>query len=354
MAYQLAKKIADLTPYEPIQGEYQVRLDANESYLNPFERYGEEIQREIAAVAFNRYPDPYCEALCRLAAPYFGVLPQQITVGNGSDELISLLVSCFLQKGEPLVTLSPDFSMYRFYGALYEAPNQVVEKRADLTVDVDALLAAAHQAKAGAILFSNPCNPTSLVLSRDEVERIVAKAPGLVVVDEAYMDFSKDQSVLGLIGQYDNLVVLKTCSKAIGLAAVRLGFAFAGEPVTRALRAVKSPYNVNSLTQAVGRVLFRHPDYLKSCLQEVLASKQQLEALLQPLAKPYGLVIYPSSTNFLFIRCPQAKAVYEALLQRSIAVRCMGDYLRICAGRSEENRQLAGQLQAVLTQLTET
>lgn len=349
MAYQLAQKIADLQPYDPIQGEYKIRLDANESYLNPYDVLGEEIAREIAQVPLNRYPDPYCTELCQLAAPYFGVQPGCMTAGNGSDELISLLVSCFLQKGERLLTLERDFSMYRFYGGLYETPNVVVPKRPDLTIDVEALLQTARREQAGAIIFSNPCNPTSLVLPRDDVLWLVQNAPGLVVVDEAYMDFSQENhSVLDMIETDDNLVVLKTCSKAIGLAAVRLGFAFAGPRITSALRAVKSPYNVNSLTQAVGRVLFRHPDYLRRCRQEVLSSMADLTARLRPLAQQYGLTLYPSSTNFLLLRCPNARQLFEGLLEASIAVRLMGDCLRICAGRLEENAALERQLAALL------
>ena len=239
--------------------------------------------------------------------------------------------------------------MYRLYAQLYELQTPVLEKGADLQLDVDGLIAFAKQHQAKAILFSNPCNPTGQVASAEQVERLVQSVDCLVVVDEAYMEFS-DQSVLPLVERYPNLMVLKTCSKAIGLAGVRLGFAIANPTITRALWAVKSPYNVNSISQAVGQVVLSHPDYLAESCQKLIASRNELyQALCALQTKCQQLQkVYPTHANFVYLQVTDAQRTYQALLDRGIAIRCMGaDHLRISAGTPQQNQAVVTALQQI-------
>ena len=347
MGYELNKKIRDLKPYDPISGEYKIRLDANESYLSLPDELREKLAAKIHDTAFNRYPDPLAADPCRAFADYYGVPENLVTAGNGSDELISVILTAFLEKGDEIITLDPEFSMYRFYASLTEAKSTVIKKREDLTIDVDELIERAQTARM--ILFSNPCNPTSLGLRREEVRRLVRSVPALVVLDEAYMDFW-DQSLLSEVAEYDNLMILRTCSKAIGMAAVRLGFAVANETLTNALKAVKSPYNINTLTQGIGAAVLEQKELLSECREKLVKSRQELlEALkLIEAENPGVMKVYESCTNFVFIRMESARKVFDGLLAAGIAVRFMGDYLRITAGSQEENAELLRELRKLL------
>lgn len=342
---ELNRKIRDLKPYDPITGTYAIRLDANESFVPLPMALQEEIQEKAASLAFNRYPDPTAAALCRSFAAYYDVPARLVTAGNGSDELISILCTAFLMRGETILTLEPDFSMYRFYGSLAEAACISLKKGESLKIDVDEVIHQAREHQAKLIIFSNPCNPTSLGLERDEVRRLIQSVSALVVLDEAYMDFW-DQSLLGEVEEYDNLVILRTCSKAFGMAAIRLGFAVANPVLTNALRAVKSPYNVNALTQAIGEVVLREKDSVNKAISDILRSRDELYAQICQLEQefPRAFHVYPTCTNFVLLKCARAKELYRVLLQRGIAVRFMEDYLRITAGSATENRTLLDNL----------
>ena len=349
MGYALSGKIAALKPYDPIAGVYPVRLDANESYLDlpPFLR--EKISAGLSEIALNRYPDPLAVRACAAAAAAYGVRPRCVTAGNGSDELISILLACFLEKGDTVLTLSPDFSMYPFYAALYEADCAVLEKGPDAAVSGAEIAAKIRETGARAVVFSTPCNPTSVGMERAEVRSLLRSTDALVILDEAYMDFW-DQSLLGEAEEYDNLVILKTCSKAVGLANIRLGFAVANERITDALRAVKSPYNVNGVSAMIGAAVLEQRDYLREAAAELVASRQalsrELESLLSRKAGAYR--IYPSRTNFLYVSMPDAGAVFAGLKERGIIVRCLGSHLRITAGSEAENAALTAALDGIL------
>jgi histidinol-phosphate aminotransferase len=339
MAYQLNQKIRDLKPYDPIDGNYRIRLDANESFFNLPDALETQVMETIAETKFNRYPDPMAKEVCQKFASYYGVDPSFVTACNGSDESIFVLMSAFLMKGDKVITLSEDFSMYRFYASLAEAEVITVEKEQDLTIDVDKLIVAVRETKAAMVIFSNPCNPTSLGLKREDVLRLITSVDALVVLDEAYMDFW-DQSLMDVATEFDNLIILRTCSKAFGMASVRLGFCVANQTLTDAIRAVKSPYNSNVLTQKIGAIVYSHPQVMRTCTQQIIESRQSLEAGLAQLLEQYPSAFhpYPSCTNFVYLKTPDAKAIYEYLLENSIAIRYFKTgYLRITAGTPEEN-----------------
>lgn len=338
--YELNEKIRDLVPYEPIAGEYPVRLDANESYLPVPDALRARIAEVAAKAAFNRYPDPLSRAVTEAFASYYGISPDFVTAGNGSDELISILNNAFLMKGDAMMVILPDFSMYQFYASLSEGRVVTCGKREDLTIDVDQVIAKAKEENVRMIVFSNPCNPTSLGLPREEVRRLIRSVDSLVVLDEAYMDFwDPAQSLLNEVDQYDNLIILRTCSKAIGMAALRLGFAVACPRLTRVLRAVKSPYNVNSLSQAIGTLVLGEREWEQQAREQIVESRKSLQAALSRVQEEHPGIfsLYEGCTNFVFLKTDRAESIFKGLLQRGIAIRFMGGYLRVTAGSEEEN-----------------
>ena len=338
--YQLNEKIKDLKPYDPIQGSYRVRLDANESFLPLPQALVEEAKAAVERTAFNRYPDPAARELCQAFAACYGVQPQQVVAGNGSDELITVLFEAFLEKGDAFATVEPDFSMYAFNGHLHEARHVAIPKGKDLRLDVKAVAAACQREQVKLLIFSNPCNPTSLVCGREEMRKLIASLPDtLVVLDEAYMDFS-DQSLLGEVEDHPNLLVLRTCSKAFGMAALRLGFAVCGKTLAGALRAVKSPYNVNSLSQAVGTAVLRRKGELDRALETILRSRDQLYAGLRELGEKYPgrFRLLPGETNFAALEMEDGPELLGYLARQGVAIRYTGGLVRVTCGAPEENK----------------
>lgn len=349
MSYQLPEKLLNLTPYAPLEGVASVRLDANESPFSPPEWLREEIANSVKSIDFNRYPDPYCVSLCEKAAAFWGVQPSMLVAGNGSDELISLILSWFTNPGECAVVVSPDFSMYAFYAQSCGVRVEVFPKQQG-RLDVGALADFVQKKDARLLILSNPCNPTSLQAGREEILHLVQALPDLlVVVDEAYMDFS-DGSILSDVNRFDHLILLKTCSKSIGMAAIRLGFTISHPTLAIALKAAKSPYNVNAMTQTVGEVLFSHPNYLREQCQRILRCRDMLYQGILNLSKKTQeiLQVFPTCTNYVYCEMQDAKRVFSALAERGIAVRCLGNCLRICTGTEAENRILLESLADIL------
>lgn len=347
--YRLNDKIKDLKPYDPVETRYRVHLDANESFLSLPAGILEEAKRELGEIAFNRYPDPAAKELCGAFAAHYGVEAEHVVAGNGSDELISVIFGAFLQKGEAFATVEPDFSMYAFNGALNEARHATIGKQADFTLDIDKIIETCHNEKVKLLIFSNPCNPTSLVSSKEEMRRLVRSVDALVVLDEAYMDFSS-QSLMGEEDAFDNLILLRTCSKAFGMAALRLGFAVARKELADALRAVKSPYNVNTVSQTLGTIVLRHGDALEEARRELLASRDELYAGLEAAARrfPGRFRLLPGETNFAALLLPDGEQLYQFLGERGIAVRYTGGLVRVTCGRPPENELFLEELTAYL------
>lgn len=349
MSYSVNEKIRDLKPYDPIEGSYRIRLDANESFQTLPPEILEKLRSAASSVALNRYPDPLAGEVCRAFADYYGISPENVAAGDGSDELISLLEEAFLMRGETILTLSPDFSMYRFYSGIAEANCVDFKKDSDFSINVDELIRTAKQTKARIILFSNPCNPTSVGLYREDVRRLIRSVDALVVLDEAYMDFW-NQSLLQEVNEYDNLIILRTCSKAVGLAAVRLGFAVANTTLIRLLKAVKSPYNVNSVTQKIGAAVLREKDWLQMCTEKMVDSKNALYQGLKQVEADFPERIHAIDgvTNFVTVLMADSKAIYRKLLAQGIAVRCFSGFLRITAGSQSENAEVLKALRLAL------
>lgn len=342
--YQLNDKIKNLVPYEPISGTYEIRLDANECPVNLPGDIRAQLRERLDEIAFNRYPDPLAERLVDSFAEYYGVDPEYVTAGNGSDELIFLIESAFLQKGDKMLVVAPDFSMYNFYSSICEVKCESFLKGDNLEIDVDALIDAVNSEGIDLVIFSNPCNPTGKGITRAEAEKLVSSVDALVILDEAYMDFWTE-SLLDKIGEYSNLIIFRTASKLVGAAALRLGFAVANPVISRAIKAVKSPYNVNSVSQAFGEIIYRNKEYLKNRQKTIVNCKEILYNGLVDIAETQSdITVYSSVANFVFVKTGRSREIWEFLKGKSIVVRLMGEYLRITAGTENEVGAVLGAL----------
>ena len=365
--FKLNQKISGLTPYDPISGEYPIRLDANESFLDLPEETRADILKRIANLPLNRYPDHKAGEIRRLFADYIGISPGQVMAGNGSDELLSLITQAFLMKGDAMLTVDGDFSMYRFYASLAEGKIITVSRDEDYKFSTDEIIKSIRENNVKLFIFSNPCNPTSTGISAQEVIKIVDSCPDcMIVCDEAYMDFW-DQSVIeeymtphthensqftihnsqlssGIMNhEYSNLIVLKTCSKAFRMAGIRCGFVLSCPQITQTLMAVKSPYNLSSLTQSAAAAVLSRPDGLREAINKVKLARDELIAGLRNIQSKYpGRISFPDSrTNFAWIGINSqlsAEGVFEDLKSRGIIVRCMQNHLRVTAGNPDENK----------------
>ncbi len=348
MSYVLCDKVRELEPYEPITGSYKIRLDANESFYSMPQEIRDEIKEIVQKLDFNRYPDPCAAELIKAFSDFYGISPDNVTATNGSDEMLYLLASAMLKKNSTVVVAEPDFSMYNFYSFLSE--NKVISYRKNdmFGIDTDELIKTVNENNADMVIFSNPCNPTGQGITAQQAKKLVESVNALVVLDEAYMDFW-NESILSEAAQYDNLIVLKTASKAVGSAALRLGFAVSNKTITTALRAVKSPYNVNTLSQKAGTCIFRHKDMLIERTNTIRENTNQLYNELVELKTNYKLPfdILEPCANFVFIRTELAKSIFEYLLKNSIAVRYFGSAgaLRITTGSGDENKELMSVLE---------
>ena len=241
--------------------------------------------------------------------------------------------------------------MYGFYAQLYELNVATYQKEADLTINADKLIAFCKEKNARGLIFSNPCNPTSLGLDRDSVRKIITSLEDtLVILDEAYMDFW-DQSLLDEVDSYSNLLILKTCSKAIGMAAVRYGFAVSNKTITTALRAAKSPYNNDSVAQTIVAEILSEKEWLDNCRNTIVGETKKLYEGIVALNEKYKAfeTVYKPRTNFIFIKSDKSKEIYEYLLENSIAIRFFGGNIRITAGTPEENGELLTVLEKFFT-----
>ena len=340
MSY-VSKKMSGKTPYQPLLGNFKIRLDANESPLSLTKEVKERFCAELENIDINRYPDPDSNALREAFAKKFSLDKSNIMAGNGSDEIISVIMTSLLDSGDKLCVAYPDFSMYAFYAELSE--NEVIVCKKGESFNLDVLSSFVKENGARAVIFSNPCNPTGEGYKRDEVIKFIESTPALCIVDEAYMDFW-DQSILDLADKYENLIVLKTLSKAYGSAGIRLGFAIGHPSLIRALNVARSPYNVNTLTQTLGKIIIEDmPDRSAYLASQAKKLESKIGELL-PDAK-----IVPTNTNFVYLSHPDATKIYEGLLECGIAIRYFKPYrLRITASTDEEMDELYAAIKNII------
>ena len=336
-----AKKLENLEPYKVDTNVYKARLDANESFISIPERIRSKMDEAVKDFDFNRYPDPDATLVKKAFCEYYGLKKENVGVGNGSDEVISLIMNCFLDFGSTVMTFSPDFSMYGFYATLAGMKHVQCPKREDFSIDFDLAVSTVKNSGARLVIFSNPCNPTGRIEKKDDIKRMASLCPDTIfIVDEAYMDFAsvkESESFLNETENYSNIIVLKTLSKALGAAALRLGFIIGDKAVSDMFAAVKSPYNVNGISQKFGEILLCEKDFLDDCTKKLSASAQKMrdEIIKNGLGSPYE-----TYTNFVFYTDEKAEEKQRFLRENGVLIRkfgISGGSLRITAGNDEEN-----------------
>ena len=325
------ENIRTLAPYSTARDEYKgdigVFLDANE---NPYNN------------GYNRYPDPRQSTLKELLSQIKGIAPQSMFIGNGSDEAIDLCFRIFCEpRIDNVVTIAPTYGMYRVAAAINDVEVREVQLGDDFSLPTAALLSACDQ-KTKVMFVCSPNNPTGNSFSIEQIRWILEYFEGVLVIDEAYIDFASEPSLTTLLSEYDNLIVLQTLSKAYGLAALRLGIAFAHPQIMQLFANVKYPYNINLAG------IERAAELLKrDVAAEVESIKSERARVAQALeAVPCVKRVYPSDANFLLVKVDDAKAVYNKLIAAEVIVRdrsgvqgCEG-CLRITIGTPDENEHL--------------
>jgi histidinol-phosphate aminotransferase len=339
--FLLRDNIKKLVPYASARDEFSgsahIFLDANENSLG-----------SPVSPPFNRYPDPHQLTIKDRLSEIKGLPARNIFLGNGSDECIELLYRAFCNPGKDNVIIHPPtYGMYEVSAHIHDAEvrRAALKENFQLDLDVTEELADEHTK---IIWICSPNNPTGNAFDRRDVEMILNNFNGLVVIDEAYVNFSRQQSFIRELTEYPNLVVLQTLSKAWGLAGLRVGMAFASEKIIEVMNRIKPPYNIGQATQELVLEALKSTNEVNEMIKEIVSMRNDLAGKISRLSSV--LNVYPSEANFLLVKIKDARKVYEMLLSKGIVVRDRSsapgceDCLRITVGTKEQNEKLISTL----------
>ena len=336
------ENVARLVPYSSARDEFtdsdkeMIFLDANE---NPFEN------------GLNRYPDPQQRKVKTLLAKLKGVKQENILLGNGSDEVLDLIIRAFCEPSEDnVITLPPTYGMYKVLAEINKIENRKVMLTSDFQLNNETIIASMDD-NSKILFICSPNNPTGNVFKANDIEKLLESFKGLVVLDEAYIDFSTNESWLTKIEKFPNLIVTQTLSKAYGLAGIRLGICYASPAIIAILNKIKPPYNVNELTQQRALKILLNRNKL---ISEIDLLRKERDKLLKVLLQiKFIQYIYPTDANFVLIKVDDANRRYNQLLKKGIVVRnrttqprCENT-LRLTIGTSKENEMLIKTLKEI-------
>lgn len=338
----LRANIASLTPYssarEDFKGEAEIYLDANENAIGS----------AISTHSLNRYPDPLQLKVKEKLGKIKEVPPANIFLGNGSDEAIDILIRAFCNPGKDnIITLPPTYGMYEVSARINDIVVKKVTLQSNLQMDLPAINLAIDKTTK-LIFICSPNNPTGGIITKTDIEKLLGKFNGVIVLDEAYIDFADSKSMLQDIGKYPNLVILQTFSKAWGLAGLRAGMAFASETITGVMNKIKAPYNVGELVQ---KLILQALDNKGKVDEMINILKKERELLARKLSDfSFVKEILPSQANFLLVKTDAPNELYEFLISNNVVVRnrsslplCEGG-LRMTIGTPAENKKLVALL----------
>lgn len=331
----LRENIKLMKPYSSARDEYKdataemVFIDANE---NPFEN------------GLNRYPDPQQSILKQQFSEIKNIPPKQILLGNGSDEVLDLIFRAFCEPNQDeIITLPPTYGMYGVLANLNAVKNIEIELNNNFQPQVDAILNAVND-RTKLLFLCSPNNPTANSFNAELIEELIKQFPGIVVIDEAYVDFSNEESWLRRLDAFPNLIVTQTLSKAYGLAGIRLGICYASAEITRILNKIKPPYNINVLTQTQAVERLKNLDKVEKEVTEILTERSKLQTELQKVN--FVHIIYESDANFILLKVDDANKRYDQLINLGIVVRnrttqpLCENCLRLTVGTKDENNKL--------------
>lgn len=332
------KNIQNLAPYSSARDEYKalegIFLDANE---NPFGTY-------------NRYPDPYQKGLKERLAQLKNVKPSQIFIGNGSDEVIDLAFRIFCEPNQDKVLVfNPTYGMYEVAANINSVEIVDIPLTADFQIDIEKTKPFLSDKNIKLIFICSPNNPSGNLIDFQSIEFILKNFHGIVVVDEAYIDFCDVPSLVNSIDKYPNLIVSQTLSKAWGLAGLRVGLAFMNEEILAYYNKVKPPYNVSIINQKTALEALENETLFRKNLQEIISEREKMIENLKKLS--IVKKIYPSDANFLLVEVSDANEIYNKLINKQIIIRnrnsVVKNCIRITIGNSEENQKLLNALNEI-------
>ncbi|QGG49025.1 histidinol-phosphate transaminase [Heliorestis convoluta] len=352
--------IRDMVPYQAKVYPEGVKIDANE---NPFpwpQSYVQRVQSEIATYPFTRYPDSEAKELRHALSLYTGRSTEEILISNGSDEAIQLILLTFGGPGLATVISHPTFVMYgmatRYVGGkVIDVP--LLEEKGTYRLDVPGLLAAAAKEESRVIVICNPNNPTGNCFSEEDIIAVLEGTDKIVIVDEAYYEFA-GKSMAARLQEFPNLIILRTFSKAFGLAGLRVGYTMASQEIIQEMHKVRQPFNVNAFSQRAACIALEEREAFQEQIDTILAEREKL----LPRLKPFSWQVYPTDANYIFLR-PYGETeeeqmaittkIHQALLDRALLVRKLGGgpglngTLRITVGQEKENDQLIAALESL-------
>ncbi|MGD9651008.1 MAG: histidinol-phosphate transaminase [Candidatus Dadabacteria bacterium] len=347
---RLSERVRGLSAYSVPHHECSVKLDGNESPFALPPDVAERVVQETGRLELNRYPDAEAHDLRMLLSEISGFPSEGIILGNGSDEIIGMLVTAFTGGTGKVVCPAPTFSMYRLSGLALGAT--ILEPGLDEKFDLDMgrMQTLIEEKDPDIIFLASPNNPTGNAYSEDRILEIIDLAGGLVVVDEAYGDFS-GQSFLPLVREHGNLAVMRTLSK-IGFAGLRLGMLYAGEGIVHEVNKVRYPYNINSVSQCAARVVLENREFIAENVQLVVKERGRVFGALSDIP---GVEAFPSDANFILFRVPNADSVFEGLIERDVLIRNfhrpgrLENCLRVTIGTPGENDAFLAALRGALS-----
>jgi len=342
---KVKESVKGLKAYNANQVPFRIKLDANEGKNILFKdiseglSFGEDFN-------INFYPDNDAVLLRKEMGGYIGISPSNIIAGNGSSEMIELVIKTFVDKDEAMMSFVPSFSMYSVFSSIYSADFIGVESNEDFSLDMDLMIKKAREINPKLILICNPNNPTGFLIAKKDIEKLLSEVDSIVVVDEAYMEFAEGSMAQEVL-KYKNLIVLRTLSKALGLAAIRLGYMISNEEIINIINNVRSPYNLNAVTQYIGAMALRKKDEITGYVEEVKKERDFLFGELGEL--PFE--VYKSHANFIFFSSGiddlDKRLKEDGILIRSFSGDLKG-YYRVTVGSRAENTELIKSLKEIV------
>jgi len=354
--------LRELKPYDPHEVPYKIKLNANENPYGLPEEIIEEILRKAKNLEYSRYPNANSVMLSEIVSSFWGLSRDNIVIGNGSDELIDYLIKAFSEKGRSIITTAPSFAMYKIY-SIINGSNfvQIPLSQDNFSLNEDEVLEEAKKEDSSIVFIAYPNAPTGNYFAEDKITKIIEESGCLVVVDEAYFEFG-EKTFVPLISQYDNLVILRTFSKAYSLAGLRVGYLLSNLEIINEIRKVKSPFNVNTFSQLAAQVVFENKEILKESIKKIVEERERLTYKINELP---SFKAHPSRTNFVLAEVGSKEdtdLVYNKLLKQGILVQIVSDsffstsryFLRITVGNKEENDILIKGLENISKSLSLT
>ena len=324
MKIAISKKLVNLKPYGCARAlaNEGVLMDANES---PFGK-------------FNRYPDPFSLEVRRALSEFLNSGVENIFVGNGSDEIIDLLIKAFCDYGDKVLIPKPTYGMYEVAAVINGAKTKFIELKSNFQLDLEGIFRTLNDG-VKIIFLCSPNNPLGNCLNDKDILELCGRTKAIVVVDEAYIEFASKKSLVGAVGKYPNLVILRTLSKAWGAAGIRVGYAVASKELIEILFRIKSPYNVSVLNQEAAIKILKNPKNMMKNVKSILREKRRITGILEKL----GMAIFPSETNFILFNVPKSVVIQNKLQENGVVVRDrskepgLKNALRITIGKRSEN-----------------